>query len=62
VLSTEYRLVAGRYEPPPRDIALGADPSGQHLLLTYYGQGGFFTGRIGQGKFRPLPNAQPYRV
>ena len=61
VLSTEYRLVTGRGEQPPRDIGLGADPSGQHLLLTVGIQGGFVTGRIGDGKIRllPLPR-QPY--
>jgi hypothetical protein len=61
VLSTEYRLVTGRGEQPSRDIALGADPSGQHLLLTVGIQGGFVTGRIGDGKIRllPLPR-QPY--
>jgi len=35
--------------------------SGQHLLLTVGIQGGFVTGRIGDGKIRllPLPR-QPY--
>jgi hypothetical protein len=61
VLSTEYRLVTGRGEQPPREIGLGADPSGQHLLLSYFEQDGYLTGQIGRGAFRPLPVLQPYR-
>jgi len=37
-----------------------ADPSGQHLLLTYGVRRGFRTGWISQGRLRPLPIRQPY--
>jgi len=61
VLSTEYRLVTGRGELPPRGVGLGADPSGQHLLLTIRTQGGLVTGWIGPKGLRPLPAPrQPY--
>jgi hypothetical protein len=42
------------------DVWLGADPSGQHLLLSSSGSGGWFTGWIGQGALHPLPIKQPY--
>jgi hypothetical protein len=61
VLSTEYRLVTGRGELPPRGVGLGADPSGQHLLLTIRTQGGLVTGWIGPKGLRLLPAPrQPY--
>jgi hypothetical protein len=61
VLGTDYRLVTGRGGQPSRDIELGADPSGQHLLLTFGGRSGWVTGSISHGTLRPLPlGQQPY--
>jgi DNA-directed RNA polymerase specialized sigma24 family protein len=47
---------------PPRDVILGADRSGQHLLLTHGSLGGgFVTGWISHGTLRALPlGRQPY--
>jgi hypothetical protein len=60
VLGISYRLVLGPDEETPQGVVLGADPSGQHLLLTYGVPGGFRTGWISQGRLRPLPVRQPY--
>ena len=47
--------------PPPADQAwLAADPSGQHLLISYAVDGGFIIGWIGQGALHRLPILQPY--
>jgi hypothetical protein len=60
VLGIDYRLVIGPYGETPQGVVLGADPSGQHLLLTYEVGGGFRTGWVSQGRLRPLPIRQPY--
>jgi len=44
----------------PQQVWLAADPSGQHLLISYAGDGGFIIGRIGQGAPHRLPILQPY--
>jgi hypothetical protein len=44
----------------PQQVWLAADPSGQHLLVSYAVDGGFVIGWIGQGALHRLPIAQPY--
>lgn len=44
----------------PQQVWLAADPSGQHLLISYAGDGGFIIGWIGQGALHRLPIPQPY--
>jgi hypothetical protein len=44
----------------PQQVWLAADPSGQHLLISYAGDGGFIIGWIGQGALHRLPILQPY--
>jgi hypothetical protein len=56
----EYRLAARNASQRPRDIQLGDDPSGQHLLLTLDRPSGFLFGWIGQGKLHALPISQPH--
>jgi hypothetical protein len=57
---TSTSMTAGGGGKSPRDVYLSADPSGQHLLLTYGSRDGFRTGWISQGRLRPLPVRQPY--
>ena len=44
----------------PQQVWLAADPSGQHLLVSYAVDGGFVIGWIGQGALHRLPITQPY--
>ena len=44
----------------PQQVWLAADPSGQHLLVSYGVDGGFVIGWIGQGALHRLPITQPY--
>ena len=44
----------------PQQVWITADPSGQHLLLSYAVAGGFTIGWIDHGVFHPLPITQPY--
>jgi hypothetical protein len=44
----------------PQQVWLAADPSGQHLLISYAVDGGFIIGWIGHGALHRLPIAQPY--
>jgi hypothetical protein len=44
----------------PQQVWLGADPSGQHLLISYAVDGRFIIGWIGQGALHRLPILQPY--
>ncbi|MGD0245073.1 MAG: hypothetical protein ABSB59_32750 [Streptosporangiaceae bacterium] len=60
VLGTDYRLLTPRGGNPSPDVELGADPGGQHLLLTTGSRDGFLTGWVHGGLFRPLPIRQPY--
>jgi hypothetical protein len=55
----DYRLAARNASQRPHDVELGADPSGQHLLLTLDLPSGFLFGWIGQGKLHALPISQP---
>ena len=44
----------------PQQVWLAADPSGQHLLISYAVDGGFVIGWIGHGALHRLPITQPY--
>jgi hypothetical protein len=44
----------------PQQVWLTADPSGQHLLVSYAIAGGVTIGWIGQQAFHPLPITQPH--
>jgi hypothetical protein len=55
--SVEYRV--SRAESP-RQVGLTADPSGQHLLVSYAVDGGFLIGQIEAGALHLLPITQPY--
>src|SRR5580658_8863625 len=44
----------------PQQVWLAADPSGQHLLVSYAVDGGFIIGWIGHGALHRLPITQPY--
>ena len=44
----------------PQQVWLTADPSGQHLLVSYAVDGGFTIGWIGHGALHRLPIRQPY--
>jgi hypothetical protein len=60
-LGVEYRLSLPRGQGrSPQQVWLTADPSGQHLLVSYAVAGGFVIGRIDHGVLQPLPIAQPY--
>jgi hypothetical protein len=61
VLGIEYHRVTRLDGRLTSVVEFAADPSGQHLLLTYASSGGWRTGWIGQGKLHPLPIRQPYR-
>lgn len=58
--AVDYRLAAKNPSQRPHDVELGADPSGQHLLLTLDRPSGFLFGWIGQGKLHPLPVSLPH--
>lgn len=58
--AVDYRLAARNPSQQPHDVELGADPSGQHPLLTLDRPSGFLFGRIGQGKLHPLPVSLPH--
>jgi hypothetical protein len=61
VLGVDYRHSSNPgIGGPLYGIWLSADPSGQHLLFSSSGSGGWFTGWIGQGALHPLPIKQPY--
>jgi len=61
-LSVEYRLSLPRGQGrSPQQVWLTADPSGQHLLVSYAVDGGFIIGWIDHGVLHPLPITQPYR-
>ncbi len=61
VLGIEYRRVNKLAGHMASAVEFAADPSGQHLLLTYVSNsGGWHTGWISQGQFHPLPVRQPY--
>lgn len=58
--AVDYRLAARNPSQWPHDVELGADPSGQHLLLSLDRRSGFLFGWIGQGKLHPLPVSLPH--
>jgi len=59
--SVDYRISRAQgLGGSPRQVWLTADPSGQHLLLSYAVNGGFVIGRIANGTFHQLPILQPY--
>ena len=61
VLHVGYRLSLGRGQDRlPQQVWLTADPSGQHLLISYGVDGGFTIGWIDHGALHPLPITQPY--
>jgi hypothetical protein len=61
VLHVDYGLSLGRGQGrSPQQVWLTADPSGQHLLVSYGVDGGFTIGWIGDGALNPLPITQPY--
>jgi hypothetical protein len=65
VTGTMGRADYGLSLPPgqgrlPQQVWLTADPSGQHLLISYAVDGGFIIGWIGHGALHRLPIAQPY--
>jgi hypothetical protein len=59
-VAVDYRLAARNPSQRPHDVELGADPSGQHLLLSLDRTSGFLFGWIGQGKLHPLPVSLPH--
>jgi hypothetical protein len=61
VRHVEYGLSLGRGQGRlPQQVWLTADPSGQHLLISYGVDGGFTIGWIGYGALHRLPITQPY--
>jgi hypothetical protein len=61
VLHPDYGLSLGRGQGrSPEQVWLAADPSGQHLLVSYAVDGGFVIGWIGDGALHRLPITQPY--
>jgi hypothetical protein len=61
VLHVDYSLSLGRGQSlSPQQVWLTADPSGQHLLISYGVDGGFTIGWIGHGALHRLPTTQPY--
>jgi len=61
VLHVDYGLSLGRGQGrSPQQVWLTADPSGQHLLISYGVDGGFTIGWIDHGALHPLPITQPY--
>jgi hypothetical protein len=60
-LSVEYRLsLPPGHGRSPQQVWLTADPSGEHLLVSYAVAGGFIIGSIDHGVLHPLPITQPY--
>jgi hypothetical protein len=58
--SVDYRISRAQgLGGSPQQVWLTADPSGQHLLVSYAVAGGFTIGWIGQQAFHPLPITQP---
>jgi hypothetical protein len=61
VLHVDYGLSLGRGQGrSPQQVWLTADPSGQHLLISYAVDGGFTIGWISHGALHLLPITQPY--
>ena len=61
VRHVDYGLSLGRGQGrSPQQVWLTADPSGQHLLVSYAVDGGFIIGWIGHGALHRLPIRQPY--
>jgi hypothetical protein len=61
VLHVDYRLSLPRGQDRlPQQVWLTADPSGQHLLISFGVDGGFTIGWIGYGALHRLPITQPY--
>jgi hypothetical protein len=61
VLHVGYGLSLGRGQDRlPQQVWLTADPSGQHLLISYGVDGGFTIGWIDHGALHPLPITEPY--
>lgn len=59
--SVDYRISRAQgLGGSPRQVMLAADPSGQHLLLSYAVHGGFVIGWLANGTFHRLPIPQPY--
>ena len=57
----DYRVSGAQgFGGNPQQVWLTADPSGQHLLISYAVDGGFIIGRIGHGALHRLPITQPY--
>jgi hypothetical protein len=60
VRHVDYGLSLGRGQGrTPQQVWLTADPSGQHLLVSYAVHGGFTIGWIGNGALHQLPIRQP---
>ena len=61
VQGVDYRVSRAQgFGGDPQQVWLAADPSGQHLLVSYAVDGGFIIGWIGQGALHRLPITQPY--
>jgi hypothetical protein len=61
VRHVDYGVSLGRGQGrSPQQVWLSADPSGQHLLVSYAVDGGFTIGWIGHGALHRLPIRQPY--
>ena len=61
VLHVDYGLSLPRGQGRlPQQVWLTADPSGQHLLISYGVDGGFTIGWIDHGALHRLPITQPY--
>jgi hypothetical protein len=60
LISVEYSADPFGAGGQPKGVKITSDPSGQYLLLTYGGPGGFFTGWIHHSELRFLPITQPY--
>lgn len=61
VRGVDYRVSRAQgFGGDPQQVWLAADPSGQHLLVSYAVDGGFIIGWIGHGALHRLPITQPY--
>ena len=61
VQGVDYRVSRAQgFGGDPQQVWLAADPSGQHLLVSYAVDGGFIIGWIGHGALHRLPITQPY--
>jgi hypothetical protein len=61
VRGVDYRVSQAQgFGGDPQQVWLAADPSGQHLLVSYAVDGGFIIGWIGHGALHRLPITQPY--